>query len=66
MAATLYDSAADVCPICGASGMAPCAEEDGQYVLDHWGRLPMDAPPEAFRQNDRGLHVVEIPQTAAA
>ena len=29
---------ADLCPICGAAGLELCAEEDGQYVLDHWGR----------------------------
>ena len=28
----------DLCPICGAAGTALCIEEDGQYVLDHWGR----------------------------
>jgi hypothetical protein len=28
----------DLCPICGAAGMELCAEEDGQTVLDHWGR----------------------------
>jgi hypothetical protein len=29
----------DLCPICGVSGSEACVEEDGQYVLDHWGRL---------------------------
>jgi hypothetical protein len=29
---------ADLCPVCGAAGLELCAEEDGQYVLDHWGR----------------------------
>ena len=28
----------DLCPICGVSGGELCVEEDGQYVLDHWGR----------------------------
>jgi hypothetical protein len=28
----------NVCPVCGATGAELCAEEDGQYVLDHWGR----------------------------
>ncbi len=28
----------DLCPICGAAGTALCIEDDGQYVLDHWGR----------------------------
>jgi hypothetical protein len=28
----------DLCPICGASGGELCVEEDGQFVLDHFGR----------------------------
>ena len=32
----------DLCPICGAAGSALCIEEDGQYVLDHWGRVTPD------------------------
>ena len=31
-------SEVDLCPICGVSGGEACVEEDGQYVLDHWGR----------------------------
>ena len=33
---------AGLCPVCGAVGGEPCVEEDGQYVLDHWGRVTPD------------------------
>ena len=41
----------DLCPICGVAGGDLCVEEDGQYVLDHWGRsftptTDPDAPAE--------------------
>ena len=39
---------ADLCPVCAAAGLELCAEEDGQYVLDHWGR-----PAELPRGTDR-------------
>ena len=38
----------DLCPICGVSGGELCVEEDGQYVLDHWGRsFTLTADPDA-------------------
>ena len=38
----------DLCPICGVAGGALCVEEDGQYVLDHWGRsFTPTADPDA-------------------
>jgi hypothetical protein len=42
----------DLCPICGAAGTALCIEEDGQYVLDHWGR-----PAQLIRGSDRAAVV---------
>ena len=37
----------DLCPICGVSGGELCVEEDGQYVLDHWGRpFTLTADPD--------------------
>jgi hypothetical protein len=48
--ATMYvvevETEVDLCPVCGASGMEWCAEEDGQTVLDHWGR-PATLPTTA-------------------
>jgi hypothetical protein len=36
--AEIRQAMSDLCPICGASGGELCVEEDGQLVLDHWGR----------------------------
>ena len=41
-----------LCPICGAVGMELCAEEDGQTVLDHFGR-----PAQLTRGTDRAAVV---------
>ena len=38
MSAAVPEVEVDLCPICGVSGGELCVEEDGQYVLDHWGR----------------------------
>jgi hypothetical protein len=38
----------DLCPICDVSGGDLCVEEDGQYVLGHWGRSStLAADPDA-------------------
>jgi hypothetical protein len=37
----------DICPICGAVGVELCTEEDGQTVLDHWGRSASCTRPAA-------------------
>jgi hypothetical protein len=50
----------DLCPICGAVGMELCAEEDGQTVLDHFGR-----PAQLTRGTDRAA-VVPVQLRAVA
>ena len=50
----------DLCPICGAVGMELCAEEDGQTVLDHFGR-----PAQLTRGTD-GAAVVPVQLRAVA
>ena len=50
----------DLCPICGAVGIELCAEEDGQTVLDHFGR-----PAELISGSDRAA-VVPVQLRAVA
>ena len=51
----------DLCPICGAVGLELCAEEDGQTVLDHFGR-----PAQLIRGTDRAAVVpVRLREVAA-
>ena len=48
MSAAAPEDEVDLCPICGVSGGELCVEEDGQYVLDHWGRsFTLTADPDA-------------------
>ena len=48
MSAAVPEVEVDMCPICGVSGVELCVEEDGQYVLDHWGRsFTLTADPDA-------------------
>ncbi len=45
---TVPEVEVDLCSICGVSGGELCVEEDGQYVLDHWGRsVTLTADPDA-------------------
>jgi len=47
LSAAVPEVEVDLCPICGVSGGELCVEEDGQYVLDHWGRsLTLTADPD--------------------
>ena len=47
MSAAALEDEVDLCPICGVSGGELCVEEDGQYVLDHWGRsFTLTADPD--------------------
>jgi hypothetical protein len=57
---TVLENDLDLCPICGAVGMELCAEDDGQTVLDHFGR-----PAELIRGSDRAA-VVPVQLRAVA
>jgi hypothetical protein len=56
----------DLCPICGAGGMELCVEEDGQTVLDHWGRPATWTRPAVEWPADLRLTSVPIPLAGPA